>query len=138
MFSEWVPTTLSAPTNLAKISLSMGKPFLHEEIINGWKERGNWWNGFKMMTDSLFLNTFFFFSPSCLDIGLLFSNLFFSCLIFPQLWQYSWSQTWVHYLKMPAVEAGKQVGKITRGISEAWDKGRKHINTALTEQQVPS
>lgn len=27
-------------------------------------------------------------------------------------------------------------GKITRGISEAWDKGRKHISTALTEQQV--
>lgn len=50
----------------------------------------------------------FFF---CLDIALLFSNLFFSCLIFPQLWQYTWSQMWVHYLKMPAVEVGKKVGK---------------------------
>ncbi|KAM9203213.1 chemokine-like protein TAFA-2 [Mergus octosetaceus] len=29
-------------------------------------------------------------------------------------------------------------GKITKGISDAWDKGRKHISTALAEQQVPS
>ncbi|EOB07591.1 hypothetical protein Anapl_14878 [Anas platyrhynchos] len=26
-------------------------------------------------------------------------------------------------------------GKITKGISDAWDKGRKHISTALAEQQ---
>lgn len=82
------------------------KSFLQVEILKGWKEREKWSKGFKLVTDSLFLNIF-----PCLDIALLFSNLFFSCLIFPQLWQYSWSLMWVHYLKMPAVEAGRQMGK---------------------------
>lgn len=77
----------------------------------------NWFIGFKH----------FFFS--CLDIALLFSNLFFSCLIFPQLWQYSWSQMWVHYLKMPAVEAGKQVGE--KSPEESLKLGTKAENTSV-------
>lgn len=78
---------------------------LHVEILNGWKEKGKWLKGFKLMT-----HCFKIFFPSWILV-LLFSNLFFSCLIFPQLWQYSWSQMWEHFLKMPVVEAGKQVGK---------------------------
>lgn len=58
---------------------------------------------------------------------LLFSNLFFSYLIFPQLWQYSWSQMWVHFLKMPAVEAGKQVGENDqRNLSSLGQRQKTH------------
>lgn len=107
IFSEWVPTTLSVPIFLSQNSSKHRKVF---------SSCGNskWMKSERKMIEGIQVDDWFivfkYFFPSWILV-LLISNLFFSCLIFPQLWQYSWSQMWVHFLKMPVVEAGKQVGK---------------------------
>lgn len=120
--------------HLAKVYPSMGKSFLPVEILNGWKEKGKQWKGFKLMADSLFLN--FFFSAWILLCCFLtcFSVVLYSlsCGSIPG------AKCECTTSKCQQWKLVRKWGKITRGISEAWDKGRKHINTALAEQQVPS